>query len=40
MSNKNDAGQLNSPEHRKKLAGAISRAINGYFEQVRKNQRS
>jgi N-acetylmuramoyl-L-alanine amidase len=40
MSNKNEARLLSSPEHRGKLATAIKRGIDAYFEQVRKNQRT
>lgn len=39
MSNKSESRLLNSPEHRKKLASAIRRGIDAYFDQVRKNQR-
>lgn len=39
MSNKREAEQLNSPDHRKKLANALKAGIDAYFEQVRKNQR-
>jgi N-acetylmuramoyl-L-alanine amidase len=40
MSNKKEAAMLNSSDHRRKLAQAIRRGIDAYFEQVRKNQRT
>jgi len=39
MSNKNEANQLNSASHRKKIAKALKKGVDRYFEQVRKNQR-
>ena len=39
MSNKKEATMLNTTNHRKKIAGALKKGIDKYFEQVRKNQR-
>lgn len=39
MSNDNEAHMLNTQSHRNKLAGALKKGIDRYFEQVRKNQR-
>ncbi len=39
MSNRKEANLLNSDAHRKKLAGALKKGIDRYFDQVRKNQR-
>ncbi len=39
MSNKKEADLLNTHAHRKKIAKALKKGIDRYFEQVRKNQR-
>lgn len=39
ISNPSEARRLNSPEFRKKFAGALRKSIDLYFEQVEKNQR-
>ncbi len=39
MSNKKEADMLNTPSHRKKIAKALKKGVDRYFEQVRKNQR-
>lgn len=39
MSNKKEAELLNDADHRKKIAKALKKGVDRYFEQVRKNQR-
>ena len=39
MSNKKEADLLNTTAHRKKIATALKKGVDRYFEQVRKNQR-
>jgi N-acetylmuramoyl-L-alanine amidase len=39
MSNRREAEMLNTPEHRNRIARALKKGIDAYFEQVRKNQR-
>ncbi len=39
MSNKKEANMLNSSAHRQKIAKAVKKGVDRYFEQVRKNQR-
>lgn len=39
MSNEKEANLLNTDAHRQKIAGALKKGIDQYFEQVRKNQR-
>lgn len=40
MSNDSEAQLLNSDGHRRKIAAALKKSIDAYFEQVRKNQRN
>jgi N-acetylmuramoyl-L-alanine amidase len=40
MSNPKEAGMLGTPDHRRKVAGAIKSGITAYFEHVRRNDRS
>lgn len=39
MSNRQEAHLLTTPSHRRKIATALKRGIDAYFEQVKKNQR-